>query len=449
MLARVVSKRSLVRTFSSPAATVSALSNGVKVVTRETFGDAVSMGVYVDAGARAETEATAGSSFVLQELVKSGTKKKPNIAAEVEGIGGVLDVTAGRETLSYTMSVGKESAKAGFELLSDLVANPNLEAFDASKSAMVAELGDLELSTRDILMDRLHLCAFRDSTLGYSKVEVEGLPALTKASVSAYHASIMGANKIVVAADGPVKHSEIEKLADSAFGKLPSIAFQPTEKPYFVGAELIYRNDEMGPTAYMAVGLEGVSWRSPEAVHFMLMAQIIGNMKKDTGIVPGKISGNRVTNNIANKMGVGCADEYECFNIFYKDTGMFGFYAACDEVAVEHCLGELMLGMNMLSFSVTDEEVERAKRELKTKIFSGLDSSSQTCTDMGIQTLQYGRVMSPAELSLRLDAIDSEEIKRVAYSRLNDGEVAITALGPLHGMPPYFEIRRMSYMHRY
>merc|ERR1712224_623994 len=142
--------------------------------------------------------------------------------------------------------------------------------------------------------------------------------------------------------------------------------------------------------------------------------------KKDVGLMPGKISGNRVTNNISNKMGVGCADEYECFNIFYKDTGMFGFYAACDEVAVEHCLGELMLGMNMLSFSVTDEEVERAKRELKTKIFSGLDSSSQTVADMGLQTMHYGRVMSPAELVLRLDAIDAEEIKRVAWSRLND-----------------------------
>lgn len=25
-------------------------------------------------------------------------------------------------------------------------------------------------------------------------------------------------------------------------------------------------------------------------------------------------------NAVANKMGVGCADEYECFNRFYKDA---------------------------------------------------------------------------------------------------------------------------------
>lgn len=182
---------------------------------------------------------------------------------------------------------------------------------------------------------------------------------------------------------------------------------------------------------------------------FMLMAQILGSYKKDTGFMPGKISGNRVTNNIANKMGVGCADEYEAFNIFYKDTGLFGFYAACDEVAVEHCFGEMMLGINMLSHSVTDEEIERAKRELKRVYFSQLDSSAASCTDIGTQVMNYGRVMAPAEFVIRLDAIDAEEVKRVAFSRLNDAELSVTALGPLHGLPPYFEMRRSTYFHRY
>merc|ERR1712232_708144 len=106
-------------------------------------------------------------------------------------------------------------------------------------------------------------------------------------------------------------------------------------KPYFCGAELIYRNDEMGPTAYISVGWESVPWKSPDAVTFMVMAKIIGSYKKNTGLVPGTISGNRVVNAVANKMQVGCADEFEAFNIFYKDTGMFGFYVVCDEVAVE------------------------------------------------------------------------------------------------------------------
>merc|ERR1719203_1310737 len=115
----------------------------------------------------------------------------------------------------------------------------------------------------------------------------------------------------------------------------------------------------MGPTAYICMGYESVPHRSPDAVAFMLMANIIGSYKKNAGLVPGKISGNRTVNAVANKMDVGCADEFEAFSLNYRDTGVFGFYAACDEVAVEHCIGELQFAINLLAFSVTEEEGAR------------------------------------------------------------------------------------------
>merc|ERR1712107_638718 len=179
------------------------------------------------------------------------------------------------------------------------------------------------------------------------------------------------------------------------------------------------------------------------------MSQLIGSYVAGTGLVPGAISGNRTINAVANKMGVGCANEFEAFTKFYKDTGLFGFYAVCDEVAVEHCVGELMFGVNLLSFSVTDEEVERAKRQLKIKMFGGSGSAEEACATLGSQMLAYGRHLPASEMMPRIDAIDAEEIKRVAYAYLNDSEIAITALGPLHGLPVYMDIRRMTIMHRY
>merc|ERR1712176_107075 len=152
----------------------------------------------------------------------------------------------------------------------------------------------------------------------------------------------------------------------------------------------------------------------------MVMQHIIGSYKKNVGLVPGVISGNRVINAVANKMNVGCADEYEAFNNFYKDTGVFGFYIVCDEVAVEHAIGELMFGAALLSFSVTDEEVERAKRELKVQLFSGSGSTIDACTQMGKEILAYGRGIPAAEMMLRIDSIDAEEVKRVAFKFLND-----------------------------
>merc|ERR1712151_836431 len=229
----------------------------------------------------------------------------------------------------------------------------------------------------------------------------------------------------------------------------PSVPVSGWQKPYFCGAELIYRNDEMGPTAYISAGWEGVPWKSPDAVTFMVMQAILGSYTKGEGLVPGTISGNRVINAVANKMNVGCADHFEAFNINYKDTGMFGFHIACDEVAVEHAVGELMFGANLLSFSVTDQEVERGKRELKSRLFGAPTSSAASCATLGQEILAYGRGLPAAELMFRIDGVDAHEVKRVAWKYLNDAEIAITGLGPLHGLPSYYEMRRMNTMHRY
>merc|ERR1711920_318912 len=294
-------------------------------------------------------------------------------------------------------------------------------------------------------------CAFRDCSLGFSVVgPFDGAETLKSAHLTSYIQQNWTADKTVICATGAVKHSELVAKATETLGGMKSgTPVEAATKPYFCGAELIYRNDEMGPTAYIGVGWESVPWKSPDAVTFMVMASIIGSYKKSAGLVPGNISGNRVVNAVANKMQVGCANEFEAFSHFYKDTGMFGFYIECDEVAVEHAVGELMFGMNLLSFSVTEEEVERGKRELKNALCSKTGSTQTQCTDLGKEILAYGRSIPLAEMFLRIEAVDGEDVKRVAWKYLNDNEVAATGLGPLHGMPQYYDLRRATCMHRY
>jgi processing peptidase subunit beta len=366
-------------------------------------------------------------------------------------MGATLSVSCGREQSSYTMSVMKGDVKQGVDILADLVTTPGLSSLAKEKEAILRQLDEREVPTRAVIDDRLHTCAFRDYSLGFSAVgPFEGIGGLTEAHLKAYVDASYTAENMVVAASGPMKHEELVKLASAAFGGVkagaPAVA---AGKPYFCGAELIYRNDEMGPTAYISVGWEAVPWKSPDAVTFMVMQSIIGSYKKNTGLVPGAISGNRVINAVANKMQVGCADEFEAFTHFYKDTGMFGFYISCDEVAVEHAIGELMFGCNLLSFSVTDEEVERAKRELKCKLLSAGTSAEASCAELGQHVLAYGRGLPAAEMMLRIEAVDAEEVKRVAWKYLNDAEISCTALGPLHGMPQFYDLRRATGMHRY
>merc|ERR1712224_919207 len=73
-------------------------------------------------------------------------------------------------------------------------------------------------------------------------------------------------------------------------GDLPLVAAQP----YFLSAEMTFRNDEMGPLAYLSLGYEGVPLISSDSVSFDLMTQIMGTYDaKEVTIVPPQISGNR------------------------------------------------------------------------------------------------------------------------------------------------------------
>jgi len=451
--ARGVSQALTESTWNQAPVQVTTLKNGVRVATKESFSEVASVGVFLNAGVRNQSAETAGATFLVEQLALSGTAKRSKSALEneVEAMGGSLSVSAGREQTSYQLSCFKNDMKQGVDILSDLVTKVPVGNLAANKDAILRDLEESDQATRSVIEDRLHLCAYRDCSLGLSAVgPYEGIDGLTSAHLQNYVDSNFTGQNMVLAATGAVDHAAMVAMAEASLGSVAvGSAPAPHAKPYFCGAELIYRNDEMGPTAYVSVGWETVPAKSGDAVSFMVMQNIIGSYKKNTGLVPGNISGNRTINHVANKMGIGCANEFEAFNCFYKDTGMFGFYAACDEVAVEHCIGELMFGINLLAFSVTDEEVERGKRELKIALFGGAGSTEAACAEVGQQVLSYGRGVSAAEMILRIDAIDAEEVKRVAWQYLNDQEVAVTALGPLHGMPTYVDLRRSTVMHRY
>jgi len=396
----------------APALTT-VLPNGVRVVTKEGFGEMASVGIFLDAGVRDETQDTIGSTHLIEQLALSGTAKRSASAleSEIEGMGATLSTSFGREQSSLTMSCFGKDLKQSVDILADLVTAPAIGNLDKQKAAILRNLEEGEQSTRAVIDDRLHTCAFRDYALGFSVVgPFDGVETLTSAHLTSYVQKNWTADNMVICATGGVKHADLVSKATEALGGVKAgVPVDAVTKPYFCGAELIYRNDEMGPTAYISVGWEGVPWKSPDAVTFMVMASIIGSYKKNAGLVPGNISGNRVVNAVANKMQVGCADEFEAFVHFYKDTGVFGFYIACDEVAVEHAVGELMFGCNLLSFSVTEEEVERGKRELKNKLCSTTGSTQGECADLGKEILAYGRSIPIAEMFLRIEAVDAEE----------------------------------------
>ncbi|KAL8448475.1 hypothetical protein Emed_003809 [Eimeria media] len=446
--------------FRQPQAELTRLPNGIRVVSqRLPFSETLTAGVWIDSGSRFDKKSTNGAAHFLEHMAFKGTKRRSRIQLEqeIENMGAHLNAYTSREQTVYYAKAFKKDLPQCLDILSDILLNSKIDtdALEVEKRVILREMEEVEKQTEEVIFDRLHMTAFRDSPLGFTILgSAENIQNMKREDILDYIARNYTGNRMVVAAAGDINHKELVEHVQKYFAAVPVAKQQtivvPDEKPFFCGSELIYRDDDMGPIAHIAVGFEGVPWKSPDVVAFMLMQSIIGSYRKhDEGLVPGKLSANTTIRNIATKMQTGCAEMFSAFNTCYRDTGLFGFYAQCDEVAVEHCVLDLMHGIACLSYSVTDEEVERAKAQLTTQLVGHLDSTTAVAEDLGRQILVYGRYIPMAEFLTRLNAIDADEIKRVAWKHLHDREVAVSAMGPLHGMPQLIDIRRATFLLRY
>lgn len=435
-----------------PPTQVTTLSNGLRVASQHTSDQTLTVGVWIDAGSRFETKESNGTAHFLEHMAFKGTRRRNRIQLEkeIEDMGGHLNAYTSREQTVYYAKCFHSDLAQGVDILADILQNSTLDQghIDFERSVILREMEEVEKTIEEVIFDRLHLTAFHDSPLGYTILgPVENIQSITRDQLRDYIQRNYRADRMVVAAAGPVDHGQLVELAGEHFAGFPPTPAGETRteaKPQFTGAELLYRSEEAGGLAHLAVGYEGASWTNPDSIVFMVIQSIIGSYKHGEGLVPPHLSGNRLTNNIANNMEPCLPDSFAAFNTCYKDTGLFGFYAQCEANAVEASVEELLFGLNGLAHSITDEEVERGKRQLKTTLFGSLDSTTAIAEDIGRQLLVYGRRMQISELLMRLDAIDATEVRRVARKYLCDADIAVSALGPLDQMPSLVNLRKKT-----
>ncbi|KII86941.1 hypothetical protein PLICRDRAFT_143554 [Plicaturopsis crispa FD-325 SS-3] len=442
------SLRSFATVVPTPTTEVTTLSNGLTVATEaQPHAQTATVGVWIDAGSRAETDATNGTAHFLEHMAFKGTKGRTQhgLELEVENLGAHLNAYTSREqTVYYAKSFRKDVPKA-VDIISDILQNSKLEssAVERERDVILREQQEVDKQLEEVVFDHLHAVAFQGQPLGRTILGPKAnILSIKKDDLSSYIKTNYTADRMVLVGTGGVEHQELVKLAEQHFSSLP-VSPNPIPlgrlahpKTSFIGSEVRIRDDEI-PTANIAVAVEGVGWSSPDYFPMLVMQSIFGNWDRSLGASPllsSRLSNIISTNNLANS--------FMSFSTSYSDTGLWGIYLVTENLQnLDDLMHFTLKEWTRMSIAPTPVEVERAKSQLKAGLLLGLDGTTAIAEDIGRQLVTSGRRLTPKQIEQAVDAVTPDEIRRVAQKYLWDKDIAIAALGSIEGLLDYNRIR--------
>ncbi|KAL9253940.1 putative mitochondrial-processing peptidase subunit beta, mitochondrial [Drosera capensis] len=438
---------------SSPETKTTTLPNGLRVATESDLAArTATVGVWIDAGSRFESDETNGTAHFLEHMIFKGTEKRSarGLEEEIENMGGHLNAYTSREQTTYFAKVLDKDVNNALDVLADILQNSTFDEhrINRERDVILREMEEVEGQTEEVIFDHLHATAFQYTPLGRTILgPAQNIKTITKVHLQNYISTHYTAPRMVIAASGAVKHEEVVERVKKLFTRLstdPTTASQlVTKEPaIFTGSEVRMIDDDI-PLAQFAVAFSGASWTDPDSIALMVMQSLLGSWNKTAG------GGKHMGSELAQRVGVDeIAESMMAFNTNYKDTGLFGVYAAAKPDCLDDLAWAIMHEISKLCYRVSDVDVTRARNQLKSSLLLHIDGTSPVAEDIGRQLLTYGRRIPFAELFARIDAVDASTLKRVANRFIHDRDIAIAATGPIQSLPDYNWFRRRTYWNR-
>jgi mitochondrial-processing peptidase subunit beta len=115
---------------AAPETRVTTLPNGLRVATESSLAArTATVGVWIDAGSRYESEEAAGVAHFVEHMLFKGTSKRSaaQLEVEIENMGGHLNAYTSREQTAYYAKVLDKDVPRAMEVLADILQNSNLD----------------------------------------------------------------------------------------------------------------------------------------------------------------------------------------------------------------------------------------------------------------------------------------------------------------------------------
>ena len=404
------------------------LPNGLIVLTeRMEHLRSVAMGVWIKSGSRCEPAETNGISHFVEHMLFKGTRSRSaqHIAREMDSIGGNLDAFTGKETICFTVKSLSEHVPIALDVLADLVLNPVFAASDIERERdVILEEIKIDEDNPDVLVHELFTQNFwKDHPLGKPILGTTStVGRLSQPQLFDYHGGRFNGGNMVFSAAGLLDHDQFVEAVASKFA--PLIAGLPIadEQAPPTSARIILRNKKALEQVQICLGVPAPSVTDTNRYVTLILNTILG----------GGMS-SRLFQTIREERGLA----YSVYSDLspYRDTGTLCIYAG---TSAGKALGTIDLILaefaKIKSELLSDEELTRAKDQLKGNILMGLESSNSRMANLARQEIYFHQFFTVDEIIARVEAVTADQVQQMAQRLFDPERIAVTLLGRLDGI---------------
>jgi len=404
------------------------LPNGLTVLTeRMEHMRSVAMGVWVNSGSRTESPELNGISHFVEHMLFKGTHKRSAqaLAREMDSIGGNLDAFTGKETICFNVKCLSDHVPIGLDVLADLVQNPVFAAEEIERErGVILEEIKIDEDNPDVLVHELFLGSlWKDHPLGRPILGTKAtVQRFGKKELKGYHTERFHAGNMVFAAAGNLDHDDFLAQIEKSFGGMSGGTPVAAQEPPETDARIILRNKKSLEQVQICLGMPSPAITDPSRYAGLLLNTVLG----------GGMS-SRLFQTVREERGMA----YSIYSDLspMSDTGTMCVFAGTAPskaaVVVDLVLAEFA---KLKQEAIPEEELTRAKDQLKGNILLGLESSNARMANLARQEMYFKRFLNPEEVIERIVAVSAEEIQALAQRIFDPEKIAATLLGRLDGV---------------
>jgi predicted Zn-dependent peptidase len=381
----------------------------------------IALGVWIRAGSRDERDEVAGITHLMEHMLFKGTPSMNAlaIAEAFESIGAQDNAATGEEyTVLYARFLPEHLERA-LDIMSEMVTQPTLADLEREREVIVEEIKMYEDRPDQLADEYLSGLIFHEDPLGRPIIgSAETVRGVDRETLRGFHGNTYTAPNVFVVGVGKLDSSELERMVEEKFKGLPAgEPFARKARPMPPESRFYYKFKET-EQYHVAMGSVGLPASSEDRFAMSALNNVFG----------GGMS-SRLFQEVREKRGLAYA--VYSYHHGYSDAGAIKMYVGSTTGHVEEAVKVISEQLGRIREEpVTEEELQRTKEQLKSATILALESTAARMTRIGRSVITGVELLTPEEISTRVDAVTADEIKRLANDYLKLDDMYLAAVGP-------------------